>query len=302
MSHGSARTTFRGRLLIVQRFQAGWPQAHIAAAMGVSRKCVRTWLDRFAAAGEGGLADRSSRPIGCRREQGPRSSPRSWRCVTVSAGEPEWIGAELGVPTRTVSRVLARHRVPRLAMLDPMTGEVIRASKHTALRYERPRPGDLVHMDVKKLGRIPDGGGWRGQGQTTANHASRPDKAPIGYDYVHSLVDDHSRLAYSEILADEKGPSCAGFLDRALDHFAAHGIAQVRQLMTDNAMAYRYSLRESAPPEASLRSSSSRTAAGRTARCPCSVARALQHWSPSQCTRRAPARQSSATNLMAGYN
>ena len=232
----------------------------------------------------------------------PRSSPRSWRCVTVSAGEPEWIGAELGVPTRTVSRVLARHRVPRLAMLDPMTGEVIRASKHTALRYERPRPGDLVHMDVKKLGRIPDGGAGGARVRPRPTTLRCPDKAPIGYDYVHSLVDDHSRLAYSEILADEKGPSCAGFLDRALDHFAAHGIAQVRQLMTDNAMAYRYSLRGSAPPEASLRSSSSRTAAGRTEAAPCSVARALQHWSPSQCTRRAPARQSSATNLMAGYN
>ncbi len=244
MSHASARTTFHGRLLMVQRSQAGWPQAHIAAAMGVSRKCVRTWLDRFAAAGEAGLADRSSRPHRMPTRTRPEVEAQIVALRHRERRGAEWIGAELGVPTRTVSRVLARHRVPRLAMLDPMTGEVIRASKHTAVRYERSHPGDLAHMDVKKLGRIPDGGGWRAQGQTTANHASRPDKAPIGYDYVHSLVDDHSRLAYSEILSDEKGPTCAEFLDRALDHFATHGIAQVRQLMTDNAWAYRYSLRD----------------------------------------------------------
>jgi transposase InsO family protein len=244
VSHGSARTTFHGRLLIVQRSQAGWPQAHIAAAMGVSRKCVRTWLDRFAAAGEAGLCDRSSRPLRTPTKTRPEVEAQIVALRHSERRGAEWMGAELGVPTRTVSRVLARHRVPRLAVLDPMTGEVIRASKHTAVRYERSRPGDLAHMDVKKLGRIPDGGGWRAHAQTRANHAARPDKAPIGYDYVHSLVDDHSRLAYSEILADEKGPTCAGFLDRALDHFAARGIAQVRQLMTDNAWAYRYSLRE----------------------------------------------------------
>ena len=95
-----------------------------------------------------------------------------------------------------------------------MTGEVIRSSKSTAVRYERERPGELVHMDVKKLGRIPDGGGWRAHGR--GDRPDRDRKARVGYDYVHSLVDDHSRLAYSEVLPDEKGPTCAAFLERAV--------------------------------------------------------------------------------------
>jgi len=154
------------------------------------------------------------------------------------------LGPRVGVPARTVSRILRRHGVPYLHECDPITGEVIRSSKQTALRYERERPGELVHMDVKKIGKIPDGGGWRARGQTTTNHRSRVNKTPIGYDFVHSLVDDHSRLAYSEILPDEKGASCAAFLERAIAYFAGHGITGIERLMTDNAWAYRYSLRE----------------------------------------------------------
>ena len=243
MSHRNARLTFHGRLLIVQRRQQGWKQAHIAAAMGVSRKCVRTWIERYQAEGEDGLHDRSSRP----RSAPTRTSPEvEARVVAMRRRErcgPDRIGTEVGVPARTVTRILRRHQVPRLTDCDPMTGEVIRASRSTAVRYERARPGELVHMDVKKLGRIPDGGGWRAQGGTPQNHPSRLDKSPIGYDFVHSLLDDHSRLAYSEVLADEKGPSCAGFLTRAVAYFAAHGIAQIEELMTDNAWAYKYSLR-----------------------------------------------------------
>lgn len=244
MSHGSARTTFHGRLLIVQRHQAGWPQSHIAAAMGVSRKCVKTWIDRYATEGEAGLRDRSSRP----HRMPTRTSARLEQAIVDLRVQqrrgPEWIGAELGVPARTVSRVLARRGIPRLAMLDPITGQVIRASKSTSVRYEHDHPGSLVHMDVKKLGRIPLGGGWRGRGETVTNHRSSKDKGTrVGFDYVHSLVDDHSRLAYSEILPDEQGPTCAAFLGRALDYFAAHGISRVERLMTDNAWAYRWSLR-----------------------------------------------------------
>jgi transposase InsO family protein len=244
VSHGSARTTLHGRLLIVQRHRAGWPQAHIAAAMGVSRKCVKTWIDRFAEQGEAGLRDRSSRP---HRVPSRTSAQIEARVVELRRRErrgPEWIGAELGIPARTVSRILCRHQMPRLAVLDPITGELIRASKATAVRYERERPGELVHMDVKKLGKIPPGGGWRARGQTTNNHQSRAKKTRLGYDYVHSLVDDHSRLAYSEILPDEKGATCAAFLARAIDYFAAHGITTIQRLMTDNAWAYRWSLRE----------------------------------------------------------
>jgi transposase InsO family protein len=101
-------------------------------------------------------------------------------------------------------------------------------------------------MDVKKLGRIPAGGGWRADGGTPAKHSSRLDKAPIGYDYVHSLIDDHSRFAYSEVLADEQGPTCAAFLLRAATYFAAHGISQIERVMTDNAWAHRYSLQHAA--------------------------------------------------------
>jgi len=152
----------------------------------------------------------------------------------------DWIGPELGIPTRTVGAILKRQGVPRLSDCDPLTGEVIRASKTTAVRYERQRPGELVHMDVKKLGRIPDGGGWRAHGREHGKTAAQK-RAKIGFDYVHSMVDDHSRLAYSEILPDEKGSTCAGFLLRGARFFAAHGIDRIERVMTDNAFGYRLS-------------------------------------------------------------
>jgi transposase InsO family protein len=152
---------------------------------------------------------------------------------------PDWLGPELGVPARTVSRILRRHGVPRLAVCDPMTGEVIRASKTTAVRYERERPGELVHMDVKKIGRIPDGGGWRAHGRAMGTSSARM-KTKVGYDYVHSVVDDHSRFAYSEVLDDEQGPTTVGFFKRALSCFAEYGI-HVDAVMTDNAWNYTHS-------------------------------------------------------------
>jgi transposase InsO family protein len=242
MSHRNARTTFRGRLLIVQRHRDGWPQAHIAKAMGISRKCVKTWLNRYDTEGEAGLHDRSSRPRSCPSRTSAAVEQRIIETRRRERRGPDWIGAELGVPTRTVSRVLARRGLPRLCELDSITGEILRASKLTAVRYERDRPGELVHMDVKKLGRIPDGGGWRVLGRGQGDNRDR--RHGTGFDYVHSLIDDHSRLAYSEILADEKGPTCAQFLTRAIEYFAAHGIDRIERLMTDNAWAYRYSLRE----------------------------------------------------------
>jgi transposase InsO family protein len=211
--------------------------------MGISRKCVRTWITRYAAEGDAGLVDRSSRP-----HASPTRTPAAVedRIVELRGRERRgaaWLGAELGVPARTVSRVLVRRGQPRLCTLDPMTGEVIRSSKQTATRYERTRPGELVHMDVKKFGRIPDGGGWRAHGRG-AGSITRDRDTKVGYDYVHSLVDDHSRLAYSEILPDEKGATCAAFLTRAAAYFAAHGITRIQRVMTDNAWAYRWSLRD----------------------------------------------------------
>jgi transposase InsO family protein len=154
----------------------------------------------------------------------------------------DWLGPELGIPARTVSRILRRHQVPRLAACDPLTGQVIRASKTTAVRYERDRPGELVHMDVKKIGRIPDGGGWRAHGRA-AGSTARDRKTKIGFDYVHSLVDDHSRLAYSEIHADERADTVADFYQRAVAYFADHGIVRIERLMTDNAFSYRHGAR-----------------------------------------------------------
>jgi transposase InsO family protein len=241
VSHRNARTTVQGRLLIVQRHRDGWPQAHIAKAMGISRKCVKKWLDRYAVDGEAGLSDRSSRPRRCPRRTSGAVEQQVIDLRQRTRRGPDWLGAELGMPARTVSRVLARHKVPRLCVLDPITGEVIKASKVTAQRYERERPGELVHMDVKKIGRIPDGGGWRAHGRG-AESILRDRSTTVGFDYVHSLVDDHSRLAYSEILPDEKGATCASFLERAVGYFAAHGITRIERLMTDNAWAYRWSL------------------------------------------------------------
>jgi transposase InsO family protein len=207
--------------------------------MGVSRKCVKTWIDRYAADGEAGLITRSSRP----HATPTRTSEQIEQKVLAARAEhrdgPDVLGPRVGVPARTVSRILRRHGVPYLRECDPTTGEVIRSSKQTAVRYERERPGELVHMDVKKIGRIPDGGGWRVHGRgIPRDRVNGP-----GYDYVHSLVDDHSRLAYSEIHPDEKGITCAAFLERAIGYFAAHGITRIERLMTDNAWAYRYSLR-----------------------------------------------------------
>ena len=244
MSHANARLNYHGRQLLIDRVVVQqWPVAHAAKAMGISRQCAYRWIRRWRVEGEAGLADRSSRPH--------RSPARNPAAVEQSIVDdriehrrgPGWIAARQPVCPRTVSRVLRRHQLPALALLDPITGEVIRASKTTAVRYEKDQPGELVHMDVKKIGKIPDGGGWRAHGRAaTAEHKHKSVK--IGYDYVHSMIDDHSRLAYSEVLEDEKGPTCAAFLERALIYFAEHGIIRVERLMTDNAWAYRWSLRD----------------------------------------------------------
>ena len=238
MGHRNARLTFHGRRLLVQRVRdQHMPIAHVAKAMGISRQCAHRWVARFDAEGIAGLEERSSRPL----RMPTRTSPEIEAQVVAARLEhrrgQDWIGAELGVPARTVSRILRRHQLPRLADCDPLTGEVIRSSKTTAVRYERARPGELIHMDVKKIGRIPDGGGWRAHGRGTANSWAHK-KARIGFDYVHSAVDDHSRFAYSEILPDEKGPTCAGFLTRAAAVFASAGIDHIDAVMTDNHWSY----------------------------------------------------------------
>ena len=241
MVHRNARLTFHGRRLLVTRVESGMPVAHVAKAMGVSRQCAHRWVARFAAEGEAGLHDRSSRPHNCPTRTAPEVEQAVLRLRRAERRGQDWLGAELGLPTRTVSRILRRHQVPYLRECDPLTGELIRSSKTTAVRYERDRPGELVHMDVKKVGRIPDGGGWKAHGRRMGSTGAQK-RARIGYDYVHSLVDDHSRLAYSEILTDEKGPTCAGFLSRAAAYFADHGIDHIERVLTDNHWSYRRSV------------------------------------------------------------
>jgi transposase len=196
MAHRNARLNVHGRRLVVQRVrEEGWAVAHVAKAMGISRQCAHRWLARWDAEGDAGLEDRSSRP-----HRSPNQTPPEIEARVIDARRrlrqgPDLLGPEVGVAPRTVSRILRRHGVPRLAECDPLTGAVIRASKTTAVRYERDYPGELVHVDVKKIGRIPDGGGWRAWGRQQVTRTGR-----VGYDYIHSVVDDCSRLAYSETL------------------------------------------------------------------------------------------------------
>jgi transposase InsO family protein len=195
---------------------------------------------RFRAEGEAGLVDRSSRPHRCPRRTSTGVEEQVLELRRAERHGQDWIGAELGIPARTVSAILRRHRVPHLRECDPLTGEVIRASKATAVRYEHDRPGSLVHMDVKKVGRIHDGGGWKAHGREHGQTAKQK-RARIGFDFIHSVVDDHSRLAYSEVLPDEKGSTCAAFLLRAAVYFADRGIARIERVMTDNHFSYKRS-------------------------------------------------------------
>lgn len=240
MSHANARLTVHARLLIVQRVGSGRPRSHVAKELGVSRKTVSFWLARFAAEGPDGLRDRSTRPRSCPHQ----TPPAVERAVLTARKElrcgPIGLSTVTGVPARTISRILARHQIPHLADCDPITGVLIRASRVTAERYERERPGELAHIDVKKLGRIPAGGGWRALGRAaTVDHKHK--RTLIGFDYVHALVDDHSRLAYAEVLPDETGATCAAFLLRAAAAFADAGIDRIERVISDNAMAYRRS-------------------------------------------------------------
>jgi transposase InsO family protein len=227
--HRNARLTVWGRQELVRRVHAGRPAAHVAAEMGVSRATAYKWLRRFHEEGDAGFSDRSSRP-----HRSPARTPfavegRICALRRVRKFGPARIGYELDVAPSTVHRVLTRHGISRLSWMDRPTGRVIR-------RYERDRPGELVHVDIKKLGRLRDGGGWRVHGRQETSRSRHRTRA--GYEYVHSAVDDRSRLAYSEILPDERGPSCAAFLERAIRFYRQHGVT-VERVLTDNAKAYR---------------------------------------------------------------
>jgi transposase InsO family protein len=223
--HRRPLTEFGRALLVGRVLGMGWSAATAAEAAGVSRATAYKWVRRFLDEGPGGLRDRSSRPRTIHRTAADVAS----RMVELRRSRklgPHRLAALLGVARSTCYAVLRREGLHRLDWLDRPTGLVIR-------RYERERPGELVHVDVKKLGRIPDGGGHRIRGRGTWSHSTG-----LGYDYVHACVDDHSRFAYAEILSDERGDTCAAFFRRAAAVFAEHGI-HVERVLTDNARNYR---------------------------------------------------------------
>ena len=192
MSHANARLTFHGRCLLIERVIGDRrPVSHVAKELGISRQAAHRWVSRFRAEGVAGLHDRSSRP-----HRMPRRTQEAIEEAVIAARRQLRAGRDriaevTGVPPRTVSAILARHRMPPIAVLDPVTGVVIRASKATEHRYERPARGDLVHVDVKKLGRIRDGGGWRSRGRQDAPRSHGAKSQRVGFDYVHAAVDDH---------------------------------------------------------------------------------------------------------------
>jgi transposase-like protein len=228
--HGNARLTPLGRLTLVMRIEGGRPVAHVAAEMGVSRPTAYKWWHRWCDQGAKGLVDRSSRPRTCPHRTSEAVTDQIAELRRTLKLGPARIAHRLGVPPSTVHRVLVRLELNRLAWMDRPTGRVIR-------RYEHPSPGDLVHVDIKKLGRIPDGGGWKVLGRQ-AGKRNNQGHSRIGYGFIHSALDDHSRLAYSEILSDEGKDTAAAFWLRARVWFADHGV-EVREILTDNGSCYR---------------------------------------------------------------
>jgi transposase InsO family protein len=237
MCHPNPPLTMRGKLILSQRVVVDKrPVAHVAKELGISRQCAHRWVRRYRESGEAGLVERSSRPRSTPTKTSPQRESEVLRARRELKAGPVRIAAATAVPARTVARILARHKVPPLAWCDPLTGELIRASRATSNRYERDKPGELVHIDVKKLGRIPDGGGWRAHGRSEVVRGRG-----IGFDFVHVVIDDHSRLAYGEIHPDEKGTTAAGVLLRSADFFSRCGITRIERVISDNAFAYRKS-------------------------------------------------------------
>jgi transposase InsO family protein len=231
--HANAALSWSGRSRLAERVVAeGWTLSAAAEAAGVSVRCARKWVGRYRAEGVRGLVDRSSAP---RRVANRTASERvqvvlALRRLRFTAAE---IAETLGMALSTVSGILTRSGMGRLGRLGI----------EQPRRYERSRPGELVHVDVKKLGRIQGGAGKRIRGggnhyQPTFTDLEGHRRTTVGWEYVHVAVDDYSRLAYAEVLPDEKATTAIGFLRRAVAFFARYGI-QVERLLTDNGSAYR---------------------------------------------------------------
>jgi transposase InsO family protein len=231
--HANARLSVKGRELLIERLRAGWSLTEAAMAAGVSERTARKWRDRHRAEGAAGLLDRSSAP-----KSVPARTPEDRIEVIAALRRLRFTGAEiaelLGMALSTVSGILTRIGMGKLGRLG----------LEPPRRYQRERPGELIHVDVKKLGRIQGGAGKRITGGVKRNaKRSRTDaegveRRVIGWEYVHIAIDDATRLAYAEVLIDEKASTAVAFLRRARAFYAAHGITAER-VLTDNGSAYR---------------------------------------------------------------
>ena len=241
MSHANATLTPITRLrlarLVVDR---GWTCAAAAKMFMVAPRTARKWADRYRSEGPAGMADRSSRPHHSPAKTSPAVVRQIVRLRWRHRLGPVQIAGRLGIPASTVHAVLVRCRINRLSRIDRVTGEPLR-------RYEHPYPGSLIHVDVTKFGNIPDGGGHRFVGRQQGDRNKRatpglpkgPDRKPrTGKAFLHTVVDDHSRVAYVEICADEKAATAAGVLERAVAWFHDHGVA-VERVLSDNGSCYR---------------------------------------------------------------
>lgn len=241
MVHANAVLTPRGRLMLARRVvEDGWPVVRAAEHFHVSWPTAKRWSSRYVAMGAAGMGDRSSRP---HRSPNRTAAPVVRRIVELRWRHrlsPLAIASRLSMPASTVHAVLVRCRLNRLSHIDIRTGEVIR-------RYEHELPGSLIHVDVKKLGNIPTGGGWRFVGRiqgrknrlaTTGTQRSRHRNELLGYAFVHTVIDDHSRVAYAEIHDDETAATAIAVLRRATGWFAARGIT-VQRVLSDNGSCYR---------------------------------------------------------------
>jgi len=242
MSHANAALTPRARLRLARLVvDQGWPIARAAERYDVSWPTAKRWADRYQVMGAGGMDDRSSRP---HRQPGRTPAPVVRKIVHLRWKQrlgPVAIGDQLGMAASTVHAVLVRCRLNRLSHIDRITGEPVR-------RYEHPYPGSMLHVDVKKLGNVPDGGGWRYVGRqqgatnriaTTKGKPRSRDRNPVmGTAFVHTVIDDYSRVAYAEIHDDEKAVTAAAVLRRAVAWFAARGV-HVERVLSDNGPAYR---------------------------------------------------------------
>jgi len=235
VTHANAHLTPKGRLRLAYSIvEQGWSYPRAAERFQCSPATAKKWADRLRAGLP--MTDRSSRPHHSPNQTGTRTERRIVALRFVRRWGPHRIAYHLHLVRATVERVLARYLVPRLAQVDQNTGLPVRKPK--PIRYERAKPGELVHMDVKKLGRIPDGGGHKMLGRQQGKKNNQGHGAGRGYAFLHHAIDDHSRLVYSEIHADERKETVVAFWRNAKAFFAEAGIT-VERLMTDNGPAYR---------------------------------------------------------------